>query len=78
MSGPAETDHADATRVDDPRVAEVLARWWGFERLRPLQAEALQAALAGRDWPCVESCGSDRHPIGRHLHAAGPSPVGSP
>jgi len=50
MPGPAETDDvAAATPVDDPRIAEVLARWWGFERLRPLQAEALQAALAGRD-----------------------------
>ncbi|MFM9025189.1 MAG: DNA helicase RecQ [Planctomycetaceae bacterium] len=48
MSGPAETDRA-AARVDDPRVAEVLARWWGFDRLRPLQAEAIDAALAGRD-----------------------------
>ncbi|MFM7107674.1 MAG: DEAD/DEAH box helicase, partial [Planctomycetaceae bacterium] len=27
----------------------MLARWWGFDRLRPLQAEAIHAALAGRD-----------------------------
>jgi ATP-dependent DNA helicase RecQ len=27
----------------------VLGRWWGFETLRPLQAEAIDAALAGRD-----------------------------
>ncbi len=33
----------------DPRIAEVLSRWWGFDTLRPLQAEAITAALAGRD-----------------------------
>jgi ATP-dependent DNA helicase RecQ len=30
-------------------VTEILSRWWGFDTLRPLQAEAIQAALAGRD-----------------------------
>jgi len=35
--------------TDDPRIAEVLTRWWGFDRLRPLQAEAIAAALAGQD-----------------------------
>ena len=41
---------SDATRqVDDERIADVLGRWWGFDRLRPLQAEAIAAALAGRD-----------------------------
>ncbi len=33
----------------DPRIAEVLSRWWGFDTLRPLQADAIAAALAGRD-----------------------------
>ena len=33
----------------DPRVAAALQRWWGFDRLRPLQAEAIAAALDGRD-----------------------------
>jgi ATP-dependent DNA helicase RecQ len=33
----------------DPRIAEVLAKWWGFDQLRPLQAEAIHAALDGRD-----------------------------
>jgi ATP-dependent DNA helicase RecQ len=33
----------------DPRITEVLSRWWGFDTLRPLQAEAIAAALAGRD-----------------------------
>jgi ATP-dependent DNA helicase RecQ len=27
----------------------VLSRWWGFDTLRPLQAEAITTALAGRD-----------------------------
>src|SRR6185436_12696285 len=33
----------------EPRLQEVLRRVWGFDRLRPLQAEAMAAALAGRD-----------------------------
>ena len=33
----------------DRRIADILSRWWGFEQLRPLQAEAIDAALAGRD-----------------------------
>jgi ATP-dependent DNA helicase RecQ len=33
----------------DPRIAEVLSKWWGFDQLRPLQAEAIHAALDGRD-----------------------------
>jgi ATP-dependent DNA helicase RecQ len=51
VSGPAETDavSGEAAGIDDPRIAEVLARWWGFDRLRPLQAEAIRAALAGQD-----------------------------
>jgi ATP-dependent DNA helicase RecQ len=45
------SEHAgiDATPVDDARIAEVLSRWWGFDTLRPLQAEAIAAALDGRD-----------------------------
>ena len=36
----------------EPRSAEIekiLSRWWGFDRLRPLQSEAISAALDGRD-----------------------------
>jgi len=44
----APADLAPLT-VADGRIAEVLARWWGFETLRPLQAEAIRAALACRD-----------------------------
>ncbi|MEI6504426.1 MAG: DNA helicase RecQ [Planctomycetota bacterium] len=39
----------DATIVDDARITEVLSRWWGFDHLRPLQFEAIKAALEGRD-----------------------------
>ncbi|HLA85696.1 MAG TPA: RecQ family ATP-dependent DNA helicase [Thermoguttaceae bacterium] len=31
------------------RVPEVVRRYWGFDRLRPLQGAAIAAALAGRD-----------------------------
>lgn len=34
---------------DEQRVREVIRRCWGFETLRPLQGEAIAAALAGRD-----------------------------
>ena len=47
---PGETSVAgDAGVPADPRVADLLQRWWGFDRLRPLQADAIAAALAGRD-----------------------------
>ncbi|MBM4021226.1 MAG: DEAD/DEAH box helicase, partial [Planctomycetes bacterium] len=50
MPGPAEIDTFAATAAaGDARVVEVLRRWWGFEMLRPLQAEAIHAALGGRD-----------------------------
>ncbi len=46
MPGPANT----ASRpVADPAIAEVLAKWWGFDALRPLQADAIRAAIDGRD-----------------------------
>jgi ATP-dependent DNA helicase RecQ len=46
VPGPADT----ATRlVADPTIAEVLAKWWGFDALRPLQADAIRAAIDGRD-----------------------------
>ena len=46
MPGPADTA---AIPVEDERLAGILSRWWGFESLRPLQADAIRAALAGRD-----------------------------
>ena len=50
VSGTAERDAAEKHQpVADGPVADVLRRWWGFETLRPLQAEAIDASLAGRD-----------------------------
>jgi len=49
VPGPADAAADRPVPIDDARIAEVLARWWGFDRLRPLQAEAIGAALAGRD-----------------------------
>jgi hypothetical protein len=46
VPGPADTA---AEPIDDLRIREILSRWWGFETLRPLQADAIRAALAGRD-----------------------------
>jgi ATP-dependent DNA helicase RecQ len=45
MDHPADMD----VTADDPAITEVLARYWGFDRLRPLQGEAIAANLAGRD-----------------------------
>jgi ATP-dependent DNA helicase RecQ len=51
VSSPTATRDAaeDPGPSADPRIAEVLSRWWGFDTLRPLQADAIAAALAGRD-----------------------------
>jgi ATP-dependent DNA helicase RecQ len=51
VSSPTATRDAaeDPGPPADPRIAEVLSRWWGFDTLRPLQADAIAAALAGRD-----------------------------
>ncbi|NDC54317.1 MAG: RecQ family ATP-dependent DNA helicase [Planctomycetia bacterium] len=48
MAGHGASETATAASAD-PRIGDVLAKWWGFDRLRPLQAEAIQAALDGRD-----------------------------
>jgi ATP-dependent DNA helicase RecQ len=42
------TDASDATDLDR-RIAGVLQQYWGFEALRPLQAEAIQAGVQQRD-----------------------------
>jgi ATP-dependent DNA helicase RecQ len=50
VSGTAERETDETARpCADARVADVLKRWWGFETLRPLQAEAIDVALTGRD-----------------------------
>jgi superfamily II DNA helicase RecQ len=46
VPGPADATADRPAPIDDARIAEVLARWWGFDRLRPLQSEAIRAALA--------------------------------
>jgi ATP-dependent DNA helicase RecQ len=38
-----------ASQAPAGRIGDILATWWGFDRLRPLQEEAIAAALAGRD-----------------------------
>ncbi|MFM8802683.1 MAG: DEAD/DEAH box helicase, partial [Planctomycetia bacterium] len=46
MPGPADIA---AEPIDDAAIRGILSRWWGFETLRPLQADAIRAALGGRD-----------------------------
>ncbi len=41
-------------------VTEILCRWWGFDTLRPLQAEAITAALSGRDSVVVMPTGGGK------------------
>lgn len=38
-----------ASACSNPKVLEVVRRYWGFDSLRALQGEAIAAALAGRD-----------------------------
>ena len=38
----------------------MLLRWWGFDQLRPQQAEAIQAALDGRDSVVVMPTGGGK------------------
>ena len=46
--------------VMNARLIEVLARHWGFGSFRPLQAEAMEAALAGRDTLVVMPTGGGK------------------
>ena len=39
----------DGQEQDDSEVHQTLLRWWGFDTFRPLQAEAISAAMNGRD-----------------------------
>ncbi len=48
----ASRDMRDANgevRPGVPAIADVLRSYWGFESLRPIQAEAIEAGIAGRD-----------------------------
>ena len=35
--------------LDDARLLQVLQTHWGYDSFRPLQREAIEAVLAGRD-----------------------------
>jgi ATP-dependent DNA helicase RecQ len=41
-------------------ISDILSRWWGFDTLRPLQTEAIAAALAGRDSVVVMPTGGGK------------------
>jgi ATP-dependent DNA helicase RecQ len=41
-------------------ITEILSRWWGFDTLRPLQSEAIAAALSGRDSVVVMPTGGGK------------------
>ena len=41
-------------------VTDILSRWWGFYTLRPLQSEAITAALTGRDSVVVMPTGGGK------------------
>jgi ATP-dependent DNA helicase RecQ len=46
--------------VMNATLIEVLARHWGFASFRPLQAEAMEAALGGRDTLVVMPTGGGK------------------
>lgn len=46
--GPIPSPVPDAAAIQ-PEVLDALQRVWGYDTLRPLQAEAIEAALAGRE-----------------------------
>ncbi|HTQ38447.1 MAG TPA: DNA helicase RecQ [Pirellulales bacterium] len=43
------TDPTNASGTVNSAVLATIRRFWGFQQLRPLQAEAIEAALTGRD-----------------------------
>jgi ATP-dependent DNA helicase RecQ len=46
--GDSTDDPPTSSRVNG-RILDLLQQWWGFDRLRPLQQEAIDAAAAGQD-----------------------------
>lgn len=46
--------------ADSARVLAVLKQYWGYDALRPLQAEAIACALAGRDALTVSPTGGGK------------------
>src|SRR5262249_1805263 len=49
FAGPAMAESRGAAARRTMPILEPIRRYWGFEQLRPLQAEAIDAELAGRD-----------------------------
>lgn len=49
MSRVSEMSRAETSGAKDPRVLETLKRYWGYDSLRPLQHEAIDAAIARQD-----------------------------
>ena len=45
---------------EDPAIGDVVARYWGYTTFRPLQREAMDAVLAGRDSLVVLSTGGGK------------------
>ncbi|MFN7549825.1 MAG: RecQ family ATP-dependent DNA helicase [Pseudomonadota bacterium] len=56
---PAVPPDAGSAAVQQ-RIAEVVRRYWGFDSLRPLQAEAIARAVNGEDWLLVMPTGGGK------------------
>ncbi len=51
---------ANGDEISEARILEPVRRYWGFDRLRPLQAEAIRAGLAQRDSVVVMPTGGGK------------------
>ena len=49
MPTPTSPPSSSRPPIKTDRIVDAVRRYWGFDALRPLQAEAIGAALAGRD-----------------------------
>lgn len=49
---------------------EVLQRYWGYDRFRPLQKEAVEAALSGADSLVLMATGGGKSICYQQLHYA--------
>jgi ATP-dependent DNA helicase RecQ len=54
------TDSLISHRPASPEIAEALGKYWGFDSLRPLQADVIDSALAGRDAVVVMPTGGGK------------------
>jgi hypothetical protein len=59
---PADTA---AEPTSDGRIREIPSRWWGFQSLRPAQADSIQAAPLIHESLSVIPTGGGRSPSGR-------------